>query len=127
MKDPAEILILYTGGTIGMCATERGYAPKAGFLAEQLASLPQFHDASKPRFTTPPSRFGRRMHFDVIEYDPLLDSSNMGMEDWVRIGSDIEKHYEKYDAFIVLHGTDTMSYTASALSFMLEGLRKTVI
>ena len=127
MRDPTEVLVLYTGGTIGMHASERGYVPKPGFLAEQLATLPQFHDASRPRFTSPPSRFGKRVHFDIVEYDPLLDSSNMGMEDWVRIALDIERNQEEYDAFIVLHGTDTMAYTASALSFMLEGLKKTVI
>lgn len=49
------------------------------------------------------------------------------MEDWVRIANDIKRNYDKYDAFIILHGTDTMAYTASALSFMLEDLSKTVI
>lgn len=51
----------------------------------------------------------------------------MGMEDWIRIAEDIERNYDFYDAFIVLHGTDTMAYTASALSFMLENLGKPVI
>ena len=63
----------------------------------------------------------------MITYDPLLDSSNMSMEDWARMASDIEKYYQDFDAFIILHGTDTMCYTASALSFMLENLGKTVI
>lgn len=62
-----------------------------------------------------------------MTYDPLLDSSNMGMEDWARMASDIKRHYCDFDAFIILHGTDTMCYTASALSFMLENLGKTVI
>jgi lysophospholipase len=127
MRDPAEVLVLYTGGTIGMHPGEHGYAPRGGYLADQLAALPQFHDPARPRFTSPPSRFGSRVHFDIIEYDPLLDSSNMGMEDWVRIARDIERNYERYEAFVVLHGTDTMAYTASALSFMLESLGKTVI
>jgi lysophospholipase len=127
MPDPAAVLILYTGGTIGMRETPRGYAPARHFLAEQLERLPQFHDPAMPKLTTPASRFGRRVRYDVLEYDPLLDSSNMGMDDWVRISRDIERHYDSYDAFIVLHGTDTMAYTASALSFMLENLRKTVI
>ncbi|KAI8336549.1 asparaginase-domain-containing protein [Chlamydoabsidia padenii] len=65
--------------------------------------------------------------YSILEYDPLLDSCNMTMEDWVRIAKDIEVNYEYFDAFIVLHGTDTMAYTASALSFMLEELGKTVI
>ncbi|KAI9474579.1 asparaginase-domain-containing protein, partial [Coemansia mojavensis] len=62
-----------------------------------------------------------------LEYDPLLDSCNMDMTDWVRIVTDIEKFYYTFDAFIILHGTDTMSYTASALSFMLQNLGKSVI
>jgi L-asparaginase len=65
--------------------------------------------------------------YDIHEYEPLLDSSNMRPADWVRIGQDIVAHYDAYDGFIVLHGTDTMAYTASALPFFLQGLRKPVI
>ena len=65
--------------------------------------------------------------YDIHEYDPLLDSSNMRPADWVRIGQDIVAHYDAFDGFIVLHGTDTMAYTASALPFFLQGLRKPVI
>ena len=68
-----------------------------------------------------------RILYTILEYDPLLDSSNMGMEDWAKIGKDVEKYYRQFHAFVVLHGTDTMAYTASALSFMLEDLGKTVI
>ena len=68
-----------------------------------------------------------RIIYCIQEYDPLLDSSNMSMSDWARIATDISKWYSKFDSFIVLHGTDTMAYTASALSFMLENLGKTVI
>lgn len=123
----ARVLVLHTGGTIGMQEGPRGFAPEPGHLAEQLERLPQFHDPGLPRFTTPPSRFGRRVHYTLVEYDPLLDSSNMGMGDWVRIAGDIERHYDEYDAFVVLHGTDTMAYSSSALSFLLEDLAKTVI
>ncbi|KAF9915503.1 hypothetical protein BX616_006022 [Lobosporangium transversale] len=80
-----------------------------------------------PSLITPPSLYGKRIRYSILEYDPLLDSCNMTMTDWVRIATDIEANYELYDAFIVLHGTDTMAYTASALSFMLEDLGKTVI
>ena len=69
----------------------------------------------------------RRIVYCILEYFPLLDSSNMSMKDWARIATDIRRHYEIYDAFIVLHGTDTMAYTASALSFMLQNLGKSVI
>lgn len=122
-----RVLILYTGGTIGMKDGPTGLAPATDFLAQQLEALPQFHDPAHERFTTPPSRVGRRVRYDIKEYSPLLDSSNMGMQDWARIARDIEAHYDRYDAFIVLHGTDTMAYSASALSFMLENLAKPVI
>ncbi|KAJ2078013.1 hypothetical protein H4R24_004769 [Coemansia sp. RSA 988] len=76
---------------------------------------------------TPRSLYDRRVQYCFLEYDPLLDSCNMDMTDWVRIVTDIERFYYKFDAFIILHGTDTMSYTASALSFMLQNLGKSVI
>ncbi|KAJ2366305.1 hypothetical protein H4S01_002781 [Coemansia sp. RSA 2610] len=76
---------------------------------------------------TPRSMYGRRVQYCFLEYDPLLDSCNMDMTDWVRIVTDIERFYYTFDAFIILHGTDTMSYTASALSFMLQNLGKSVI
>ncbi|KAJ1992493.1 hypothetical protein GGI25_000166 [Coemansia spiralis] len=76
---------------------------------------------------TPRSLYGRRVQYCFLEYDPLLDSSNMDMADWVRIVTDIERFYYSFDAFVILHGTDTMSYTASALSFMLQNLGKSVI
>lgn len=127
MSTTNRVLIIYTGGTIGMKDTPRGYAPAPGFLSELLAAMPPFHDRTMPAHTTPISRYGRRVRYDILEYAPLLDSSNMGLEDWVKIARDVERHYDAYDAFIVLHGTDTMAYTASALSFMLENLGKTVI
>lgn len=75
-----------------------------------------------PSLITPPSLYGKRIRYSILEYDPLLDSCNMTMTDWVRIATDIEANYQLFDSFIVLHGTDTMAYTASALSFMLEDL-----
>ena len=63
----------------------------------------------------------RRLCYAVFEYVPVLDSSDMDMNDWTHIATDIEKFYDDWDAFIVLHGTDTMAYTASALSYMLQG------
>ncbi|XP_065324330.1 L-asparaginase 1-like isoform X2 [Gordionus sp. m RMFG-2023] len=69
----------------------------------------------------------KRIIYKIVEYDTLLDSSNMCMDDWIRIATDIYKYYKFYDGFVVLHGTDTMSYTASALSFILENLGKPVI
>lgn len=124
---PANILLIYSGGTIGMVQGDDGYEPRRGFLAAQLATMAPFCDPTQPPLTTPPSRFGRRARYDVLELDPVLDSSNMRPGDWVRIARAIEKAYDDYDAFVVLHGTDTMAYTASALSFMLRNLSKPVV
>lgn len=70
---------------------------------------------------------GKRVRYAVLEYDPLLDSSEMDIPDWIRLATDISLNYQNFDAFIVLHGTDTMAYTASALSMLLENLGKSVI
>ncbi|MCA9539522.1 MAG: asparaginase [Myxococcales bacterium] len=127
MTAPKRVLIIYTGGTIGMERSPRGYVPAPGRLQQQLERMPQFHDPAFPRFTTPETEFGRRIQYHIKEFAPLLDSSNMDMSDWVRLAVDIHAHYAEYDAFVVLHGTDTMAYTASALSFALPGLTKPVI
>ena len=109
-----NILIIYTGGTIGMCKSPNGYAPKPQFLQQYLDSIPALHDPSMPKWK-------------LIELSPLLDSSNMTVLDWNRIGIVIKDHYDAFDGFVILHGTDTMAYTASALSFSLENLDKPVI
>ncbi len=109
-----RVYIAYTGGTIGMQRTAEGYAPAPGYLAEQLAALPELTHPEMPDYT-------------IHEYTPLLDSSNMTPEDWATLAGDIAAHYDAYDGFVVLHGTDTMAYSASALAFLLRGLRKPVI
>ncbi|MEZ5975487.1 MAG: asparaginase [Planctomycetota bacterium] len=109
-----RVFIAYVGGTIGMQKTGRGYAPAPGFLAEQLAEAPQMRAEELPSFV-------------LREYDPLLDSSNMRPSDWLAIARDIEQHSQDFDAVLVIHGTDTMAYTASSLSFMLENLNKPVL
>lgn len=109
-----HIYIAYTGGTIGMKKSDHGYVPVAGFMEKQLASMPEFHRPEMPLFT-------------IHEYDPLMDSSDMTPADWQIIADDIATNYDKYDGFVILHGTDTMAYTASALSFMFENLGKPVI
>lgn len=81
-----------------------------------------------PSLITPKSSHNQqRVRYAVLEYDPLLDSSEMSLEDWTRMAKDIELNYSSFDAFVILHGTDTMSFTASAMSFLLENLGKTVI
>ncbi|MBU2977031.1 asparaginase [Alteromonas sp. C1M14] len=109
-----HIYIAYTGGTIGMKPSTQGYVPAPGFLGDTLAKMPEFHRAEMPNFT-------------LHEYDDLIDSSDMAPSHWQLIANDIAQNYNKYDGFIILHGTDTMAYTASALSFMLENLSKPVI
>ncbi len=113
-KRKARVLVLYTGGTIGMQKTAAGYEPAPGFLQRQIARIERFRAHDVPDFT-------------IHEFDPLLDSSNMTPDDWLRIARAVRNQHARYDAFLVLHGTDTMAYTASALSFMLEGLRKPVL
>ncbi|QIL84720.1 asparaginase [Vibrio sp. HDW18] len=109
-----HIYIAYTGGTIGMKKSDHGYVPVAGFMEKQLAGMPEFHRPEMPLFT-------------IHEYDPLIDSSDMTPTDWQIIADDIAANYDDYDGFVILHGTDTMAYTASALSFMFENLGKPVI
>lgn len=109
-----KVCIIYTGGTIGMTRTPKGYAPRAGFLEKKLNETEDFHSDKLPEW-------------DIVEMSPLLDSSNMTVHEWNRIAEEIEKRYDDYCGFVVLHGTDTMAYTASALSFMLENLNKPVI
>lgn len=109
-----RVYIAYTGGTIGMKRTKAGYVPASGYLQEQMEEMPELRHPSMPLFK-------------VHEYAPLLDSSNMTPREWVAIARDIGEHYDGYDGFVVLHGTDTMAYTTSALPFMLHGLGKPVI
>ncbi len=112
--DSPHIFIAYTGGTIGMRQTEEGYAPRSGSLQALMDERPAFQADEVPSF-------------DIYEFDPLLDSSNMTPDDWLRIAEVVRSHYEAYDGFLVVHGTDTMAFTASALSFMLYPLDKPVI
>ena len=130
-SSPPRILILYVGGTIGMKPSPNGYLPEPNYLEHLLRSMPQFHDpkiSSDPlHLVLPRSEYGQQIHYAIKEYSPLCDSSNMTMKDWVMIAKDIQAHYDAYDGFVILHGTDTMTYTCSALSFMLEYLDKPVI
>jgi len=110
----SKILIINTGGTIGMVKTENGYVPNLDKFHENLSKMPELSASSI-------------CDWDIIDMLPLLDSSNMTVEDWNRIGELISSNYNSYDGFVILHGTDTMAYTASALSFMMENLGKPVI
>lgn len=108
-----KILLIYTGGTIGMIhdANSGSYIP---FDFENLqAQIPELKQLD--------------CELDITSYEPSIDSSNMHPKVWVQLGETIEDNYHKYDGFVILHGSDTMAYTASALSFILENLNKPVI
>ena len=107
-------LVIYTGGTIGMVPTANGYSPSPGVFRAALDAIGEMHHPDVPRW-------------DFLELDPILDSSNIAVAEWNKIGAVIAENYARYDGFVVLHGTDTMAYTASALSFMLENLSKPVV
>lgn len=109
-----RILILNTGGTISSVQKSHGYEPALGYVQTALANIPALRHPEMPDYI-------------VKEYDPLLDSSNMTLNDWNNIATDIAREYENFDGFVIFHGTDTMAYTASVLSFMLENLGKPVI
>ncbi|MEH8020826.1 asparaginase [Rheinheimera metallidurans] len=109
-----RIYVAYTGGTIGMQHSKQGFVPVSGFLTDTVKRMPEFYRPEMPEFV-------------IHEYDPVIDSSDMTPEHWRDIAQDIQQQYHNYDGFVVLHGTDTMAYTASALSFMLENLEKPVI
>ena len=131
-EDGARVLMLHTGGTIGMRSEPtRGHVPAPGFLRALIATMPQLSDTTAARhgydFVTPPFGSGRRAYYDFLEYDPLLDSANLDLSHWAHFAEDLSKHEPSYDAFVLLHGTDTMAFTASALSFALEGQKKTVV
>ncbi|KAJ6502295.1 L-asparaginase [Mycena sanguinolenta] len=207
--EESKVLVIYTGGTIGMLIGNRGYVPEPFFLTETLKSQTRFHDplqdslfsnsgsvqgfreflsssgrsspvgqspttarfepptllvrssrpignfatlgpkqsdtptpptcvkvadniyeAHLPSLVTPRTSVhggsSKSIRYAILEWNPLLDSSNIETEDWIRLASEIEINYS-FDAFVILHGTDTMAYSASALSFLLEDLGKTVI
>ncbi len=108
-----RVLIIYTGGTVGMIYDEKTRALRPIGFSEIRNSMPELY------------RLG--FEFMVHPFRSPLDSSNMQPDVWVEIAETIENTYEFYDGFVILHGSDTMSFTASALSFMLENLGKPVV
>ncbi len=108
-----SILLIYTGGTIGMKQDTETLALKPFNFNQITEEVPEL------------KKFGYKI--DTISFDPVIDSSDVVPSFWVRLVELINENYKKYDGFVVLHGTDTMSYTASVLSFMLEDLEKPVV
>ncbi|KAJ1509434.1 hypothetical protein HMI55_007381, partial [Coelomomyces lativittatus] len=114
-SNTSKVLIIYTGGTIGMHHTkEHGYVPLPNYLYQLLSTNYRFHQCVHeydtflynevwmsekdeplllPALITAPSLFGKRIQYSILEYDPLLDSSNMTMKDWIRLAKDIELNY----------------------------------
>ena len=113
MTSKAKILLIYTGGTIGMVKDFKTGALIAFDFKELLNRIPELHllDCS----------------IETYSFKVPIDSSNMNISDWQKMAVVIEENYIDFDGFVVLHGSDTMSYSASALSFMLENLAKPVI
>ena len=108
----SKVLVIYTGGTIGM------------FKNESTGSLEPFDFNRLLNYVPELQRFD--IQIDTLSFEPV-DSAAISPEIWIKLVSLIEKNYLKYDGFVVLHGTDTMAYTASALSFMIENLQKPII
>jgi L-asparaginase len=113
MFEETSILIVYTGGTIGMIADANTGALVPFNFDNINKQIPEL------------KRFNFKIGFHCFE--PILDSSNMNPHIWAELAQIIKDNYEEYDGFVVLHGSDTMAYTASALSFMLENLNKPVV
>lgn len=108
-----HILLIYTGGTIGMVKDYKTGALKIFNFNKLLKHIPELNQLN--------------CTISSVSLDEPIDSSNMNPDNWVFIAEIIEKNYDKFDGFVVLHGSDTMSYTASAISFMFENLSKPVI
>jgi len=113
MLSKPKILLIYTGGTIGMMKDFETGALKAFNFKKLLQKIPELQQLD--------------CSIETISFALPIDSSNMNPEKWVKIASIIEEKYTQFDGFVVLHGSDTMSYSAAALSFMLENLSKPVV
>ena len=112
-EEDTSVLLIYTGGTIGMIEN-----PDTGALENFSLEQLQRHVPELQKL---------EFRIDTYQFDPPIDSSDMDPEAWKRLVRIISDNYDRYTGFVILHGTDTMAYTASALSFMLEGLGKPVI
>jgi L-asparaginase len=113
MQTQANILLIYTGGTIGMMKDFETGALKAFNFKKLLQRIPELKQLD--------------CTIETISFEKPIDSSNMNGQRWIEMAKIIEKEYDRFDGFVILHGSDTMSYSASALSFMLENLSKPVV
>ena len=113
MKKVSKVLVILTGGTITMVRDRESGALHPADMETFKAFVPEL--------------FTNDIHIDMEAFTPLLDSSDVNPENWARMAHVVYDHYAEYDGFVILHGTDTMSYSASALSFMLENLNKPIV
>ena len=113
MTNKPNILIVYTGGTIGMVKDYKTKALKVFDFSQIVDKIPELKQLD--------------CHIDSLSFEDLIDSSNMNTDYYVQIAETIEANYEKYDGFVILTGSDTMSYISSAISFMFENLQKPII
>ena len=109
----SKVLLISTGGTITMVREQTSGALVPADLETFKAFMPEL--------------FAGSIQVDIQAFAPMIDSSDIGPDSWRRMAEMVYDHYEEYDGFVILHGTDTMSYSASALSFMLENLGKPVV
>ncbi|KAJ5573729.1 uncharacterized protein N7459_008156 [Penicillium hispanicum] len=140
----SRVLIIMTGGTICMQPSPSGFVPARGFQEKCMARVPSFNDGSAstamdvvtnaagdvkghPSLRTPLTAYGRQVRYTVFEFDELLDSSSINAKGWAEIAHTVFQNYTLFDGFVILHGTDSLAYTCSALSFMLENLGKPVV
>ena len=113
MKKLSKVLVILTGGTITMVRDRESGALHPADMETFKAFVPEL--------------FTSDIHIDMEAFTPLLDSSDVNPENWARMAHVVYDHYAEYVGFVILHGTDTMSYSASALSFMLENLNKPIV
>ena len=108
-----SILLIHTGGTIGMAASAQGFAPRAGIVEDAVAALVAQGQVAGP--------------VEILRLDPLIDSAQATPRDWHRVAQTIRRAMAEHDGFVVTHGTDTLAYSAAALCLALPGLQKPVI
>lgn len=113
MQSKPSILLIYTGGTIGMVKDFETGALKVFDFKKLLQHIPELKQLD--------------CHIETVSFEEPIDSSNMDAVAWVKIAALVEENYKSFDGFVILHGSDTMSYSASALSFMLDNLEKPVV
>ncbi len=113
VPEPASVLIIYTGGTIGMTLDPKTGSYKAFGIEQLIKGIPALNHIN--------------IKLNIISFDPPVDSADLKPDTWIKLAETLKSNYLKYSGFVILHGTDTMAYTASALSFMLQNFNKPVI